>query len=75
MNVLHCSMLLRSISQFKHIHINPAAQCEVVGGGAFGGLIDFRKKLCYNIIVEKVKSKKSDVLIIFLTKQINYSII
>ena len=30
MNVLHCSMLLRSISQFKHIHINPAAQCEVV---------------------------------------------
>ena len=55
MNVLHCSMLLRSISQFKHIHINPAAQCEVVGGGAFGVLIDFRKKLCYNIIVEKVK--------------------
>ena len=45
MNVLHCSMLLRSISQFKHIHINPAAQGEVVDGGAFGTFVDFEKKL------------------------------
>ena len=53
MNVLHCSMLLRSISQFKHIHINPAAQCEVVGVALLGHELILEKNYVIILLLKR----------------------